>query len=118
MNKNPLLSANPAFGTGFRNLHMTSLSTFCAAIASVLLVALSPCLAVQSCTLAWDASSDSTIAGYRLRYGTTSANPSQSIDAGKATNRALSNLNDATTYYFTVVAYNSAGLASQPSNQV
>jgi len=118
MNKNPLFSAKPAFGTGFRNLHITSLSTFCAVIASVLLVALSPCLAVQNCTLAWDASSDSTIAGYRLRYGTTSGNPSQSIDAGKATNRTLSNLNDATTYYFTVVAYNSAGLESQPSNQV
>ena len=90
----------------------------CAAIFSVLLVALSPCLAVQSCTLAWDASSDSTIAGYRLRYGTTSENPSQSIDVGKTTNRTLSNLNDATTYYFTVVAYNSAGFESQPSNQV
>ena len=96
----------------------TSLSTFCAVIASVLLVALSPCLAVQNCTLPWDASSDSTIAGYRLRYGTTSGNPSQSIDVGKTTNRTVSNLTDATRYYFTVVAYNSAGLESQPSNEV
>ncbi|MGC2578176.1 MAG: DUF4082 domain-containing protein [Terrimicrobiaceae bacterium] len=115
MNKNPLFSAKPAFGTGSRNLQITRLSMFWAAIGSLLFAALSPCLAVQSCTLAWDASSGAT--GYRLRYGTTSENLGQPIDVGNTTTRTVSNLNDATTYYFTVTAYNAAG-ESQPSNQV
>ena len=82
---------------------------------SLFVIALSPCLAVQNCTLAWDASSDAT--GYRLRYGTTSGNLGQSIDAGPSTTWTISNLNDATIYYFTVAAYNAAG-ESQPSNQI
>jgi Concanavalin A-like lectin/glucanases superfamily/Fibronectin type III domain/Divergent InlB B-repeat domain len=118
MNKNPLFSARPSSGAKFRNLQAASWSRLLGAVASLLVIALSPCLAVQSCTLAWDASSDSAIAGYKLRYGTTSGNPSQSIDVGKSTTRTVSNLNDATTYYFTVVAYNTAGVDSQPSNQV
>jgi hypothetical protein len=118
MNKNPLFSARPSPGIRFRNLHFASWNSFSAAIVSLLVVALSPCLAVQSCTLAWDTTSDPHVSGYKLRYGTTSGNPSQSIDVGKTTTWTVSNLNDATTYYFTVVAYNSAGVESQTSNQV
>ena len=52
-----------------------------------------------------------------LRYGTTSGNLGQSIDVGNSTTGTISNLNDATIYYFTVAAYNAAG-ESQPSNQI
>ena len=53
----------------------------------------------------------------KLRYGTTSGNPNQIVDVGKVTTSTVSSLNDATTYYFTVVAYTRAD-ESQPSNQI
>jgi Domain of unknown function (DUF4082)/Divergent InlB B-repeat domain/Fibronectin type III domain len=121
MNKNPPFSATLASDTRFRNLHALSLRRFLAAIASLLFVSLSLCHAAQSVTLAWNASSDSSVNGYILRYGTTSGSPSQFVDVGNATSRTLSNLNDATTYYCTVVAYivyNGTRVESQPSNQV
>ena len=73
---------------------------------------------LRAVNLAWDASSDPNIAGYKLRYGTTSGNPSQTIDVGKTTTATVSNLNDGTTYYFTVTSYNTAGVESQPSNEI
>ena len=118
MNKNPLFSATPAPGARFRNLHAASLGGLLAAIASLLIVPLSLSHAAQSCTLAWDGSSDPNVAGYELRYGTSSGNPSQSIDVLKTTTFTVSNLNDATTYYFVVAAYNAAKVESQPSNEV
>jgi hypothetical protein len=117
MNKNPYLSAIPAFGTRFRNPHSASWNRFLAAIASLLTVSLSLGHTAQSVTLLWDASPDPSIAGYKLSYGTTSGNPSQTNDVGKTTTATVSNLNDGTTYFFTVTAYNAAG-ESQPSNQV
>jgi len=117
MNKNHMFSAAPAPGTGFRNLQAASWSRCLAAIASLLIISLSLCHAARV-TLAWDASSDPNIAGYKLRYGTTSENPSQTIDVGKTTTATVSNLNDGTTYYFIVTAYDTAGLESRPSTQV
>jgi Concanavalin A-like lectin/glucanases superfamily/Divergent InlB B-repeat domain/Fibronectin type III domain len=118
MNKKPPFSIKPAFGTKFRNLHAVPWSRFLATVASLLVASLSLGHSAQSVTLAWDASSDATIAGYKLRYGTTSGNPNQIVDVGRVTTSMVSNLNDATTYYFTVVGYNSAGVESQPSNQI
>ena len=118
MNKNPLFSATPVPGARFRNLHAASLGRLLTAIASLLIVSPSLCHAAQSCTLAWDASSDPGVAGYELRYGTSSGNPSQSIDVLKTTTFTVSNLNDATTYYFVVAAYDAAKVESQPSNEV
>jgi hypothetical protein len=77
--------------------------------------------AAQSVTLAWDTRPDPSIAGYKLHYGTTSENPSQTNDVGKTTTATVSNLNDGTTYFFTVTAYNiykNTLLESQPSNEV
>jgi hypothetical protein len=75
--------------------------------------------AAQSVTLAWDPSSDSSIAGYRLRYGTISSNLSQTApDVSKTTTRTISNLNDGTTYHFAVTAFNAEGIESAPSNEV
>jgi hypothetical protein len=110
MNKNPHLSAMPALGTRVKNL---------AGIASLIVISLSLCHAAQSVRLAWDASSDSSIAGYRLRYGTISSNLSQTApDVSKTTTRTISNLNEGTTYHFAVTAFNAEGIESAPSNQV
>jgi Fibronectin type III domain/Divergent InlB B-repeat domain len=117
MNKKPPFSAAPAFGTKIGNLHPVRWSQLLATIASLLVASL--CLGHSAqVNLAWDASPDSTITGYKVRYGTTSGNPNQTVTVGIVTTATVTSLSDATTYYFTVLAYNSAGTESRPSNQV
>ncbi|MBV8900542.1 MAG: fibronectin type III domain-containing protein [Verrucomicrobia bacterium] len=73
----------------------------------------------RNVTLLWDPpSDDSGIAGYRLYYGTTSGNYSQSTEVGNATTTTVSNLTLGQTYYFAVTDYNTAGIESVPSNEV
>ena len=72
----------------------------------------------QSVTLVWDANPDPDIAGYRVYYGTSSGNYTQSIDVGNVTTATISNLVPGQTYYFVVTDYNTAGLESLPSNEV
>ena len=87
-------------------------------VSALLGVGLSLAQAAQSVTLAWDANSESNIAGYFLRYGTASGKPSQRINVGKNTRATVSNLADSTTYYFTVTARNTHGLESPPSSEI
>jgi hypothetical protein len=79
---------------------------------------LSPAQAAQSVTLAWNPDTDPTVVGYRLHDGTSSGNYSQTIEVGNTTTATVSNLTAGRRYYFTVTAYNAAGLESLPSNQV
>ncbi len=118
MNKNPFSLATPLPGPRFRNLHAPSWNNYPAAIITLLITSISLCHAIQSCTLAWNASPGA--AGYKLRYGTTSGKPTTTVDVGTATTRTVSNLNEATTYFFTVTAYNAATtpIESQPSNEI
>ena len=83
-----------------------------------LLMSASLCQAEQSVTLARDRSPDSNIASYTPYYGTEKGRPSQSMSVGNVTAATIGNLNDATTYYFTVRAMNTMGLQSEPSNKV
>jgi hypothetical protein len=71
-----------------------------------------------SVTLGWNANPEPDLAGYRLQYGTTSGSYPKSVDAGRATSATAEGLNQGTTYYFVVVAYNAAGVTSQPSSVV
>ena len=75
-------------------------------------------MAGKTSRLAWDRSPDSNIASYTPYYGTEKGRPSQSMPVGNVTTATIGNLNDATTYYFTVRAMNTMGLQSEPSNQV
>jgi hypothetical protein len=74
--------------------------------------------AAQSVTLAWNANPERNIAGYVLRYGTTKGKPTKSVAVGNKTTATVSNLNDSTTYFFTVTARNTFGAESLPSNEV
>ena len=56
-------------------------------------------------TLAWDSNQENDVAGYRLHYGTSSGNYTQNIDVGNITEHTLTGLQDGTTYYFAVTAY-------------
>jgi hypothetical protein len=71
-----------------------------------------------SVKLSWDASTGPDVSGYRVRYGQLSGSYPQTLDVGIRLSWVIANLNDDTTYYFVVVAYNSAGVTSLPSNEV
>ncbi len=75
-------------------------------------------------TLSWDVPTTNTdgsqltdLAGYKVYYGTSSGSYNQSIDVGNVTTYTL-NLTDGTTYYFTVITYNSSKSESGYSNEV
>jgi Fibronectin type III domain/Divergent InlB B-repeat domain len=89
------------------------------AVAPMLLVALSLCDAAQSVTLAWNASPSSGVSGYKVYYGTSSGSPGPPTDVGNVTSATISNLNDATLYFFSVTAYyDPSGPESSRSNEV
>ena len=69
-------------------------------------------------TLAWDASTDSNIAGYKVHYGNSSGSYQAVIDVGKTTSCTISTLLDGTTYYFAATDYNTSGGESAYSNEV
>ena len=69
-------------------------------------------------TLAWDPNVEADLAGYRLHYGSISGVYSQSFDVGSGTTGLIEDLNEGSTYYFAVTAYNNDGLESDFSNEV
>ncbi|MFB3924900.1 MAG: malectin domain-containing carbohydrate-binding protein [Syntrophales bacterium] len=64
-------------------------------------------------TLAWDANSESDLAGYKVYYGTSSRNYSSRIDVGNWTGCTISGLSAGSTYYFAATAYDTGGLESE-----
>ena len=89
-----------------------------AAIAIAGLFILSSSLFAQTPTLQWDPNSESDLAGYIIEYGTVATNPSTSLPVGNVTQRQITGLLPGSTYYFRVVAVNTSGQRSGPSNQV
>ena len=72
---------------------------------------------MTSATLTWQPSSDPSVAGYKLYYGTASHNYAAALDTGASTTATVSNLTAGATYYFAVTAYNSSGEESPFSNE-
>ena len=70
-----------------------------------------------SATLAWQPSSDPTVVGYQLYYGTASHSYAHTVNVGPSTTVTVSNLLNGTTYYFAVTAYYSSGVQSPFSNE-
>jgi Fibronectin type III domain len=77
-----------------------------------------------SATLSWSAPTENAdgtpvtnLAGYRVYYGTSASDLSQSIEVAGATTTSyvVENL-PAGTYYFAVAAYDTSGTESQPSD--
>ncbi len=71
-----------------------------------------------SVTLAWDANPESGIAGYQMRYGTSSGVYPNAIAPGTSTTATVPGLAEGMTYYFVVSAINQAGLQSPPSSEI
>lgn len=68
--------------------------------------------------LAWNANTESDLAGYRLYQGTLSGTYSIVRDLGNVTATRPTNLEPGVTYFWIVTAYNTSGLESEPSNEV
>jgi hypothetical protein len=75
-------------------------------------------LAASSATLMWNPSSSTNIAGYKVYYGNSSRNYTNTITAGTATTITISNLVSGATYYFAATAYDTYNLESDFSNEV
>jgi hypothetical protein len=60
-----------------------------------------------SITLGWQASSDPTIAGYNVYYGTVSQQYTNEIPVGDANSVTINGLVPGVTYYFAATSYNS-----------
>ena len=69
-------------------------------------------------TLAWDANTDPSIAGYKVYYGSSSRSYRVVIDVGKNTTCTISNLQSGSPYYFATTNYNTSGIESGYSNEV
>lgn len=69
-------------------------------------------------TLAWDPSSDSSISGYKLYWGSQSKQYTLYTDVGNITSETISNLQAGTIYYFAATAYDVQGNESSYSNEV
>src|SRR4051812_38405976 len=54
----------------------------------------------EAVTLAWDATQDPTVTGYKLYYGAGTRNYTNSINTGTATTGVVSGLVSGVTYYF------------------
>jgi hypothetical protein len=71
-----------------------------------------------SLCVSWDPVQDDRVAGYRLKYGTSSRGYIQSIDLGKVTSHSFANLPEGIRYYFVVTAYDANGVEGLPSAEV
>lgn len=67
-------------------------------------------------SIAWDAVPNAT--GYRVYYGKASRTYTSFADVGPSTQTTIQNLDDCTTWYVAVKAYNSAGESESFSNEV
>ena len=68
--------------------------------------------------LAWDANTESNLAGYKLHYGTASRSYGVPIIVGNVTTYTLTGLTGGQTYYLALTAYDTANNESNQSNEV
>jgi fibronectin type 3 domain-containing protein len=69
-------------------------------------------------SLTWDPNNEPTVDGYKLYYGTSSKNYSESIDIGNNTKYTIKNLKRGQTYFIAVTAYDIEGNESGFSDEI
>ncbi|MBV9492247.1 MAG: fibronectin type III domain-containing protein [Verrucomicrobia bacterium] len=88
---------------------------------TMVLLSLQPLLAAQATQdiiISWDRNPATNVAGYRVRYGTSSGRYTYSSDVGNNTNATLPNVNTGQRYFFIVTSYDAAGTESLPSKEL
>ena len=68
--------------------------------------------------LAWDPNEEADVAGYKVYYGTSSGDYTNSVDVGNRTNYRLDDLIDDVIYHIALTAYDRAGNESGFSGEV
>jgi hypothetical protein len=87
-------------------------------ICGACLLLLSQSVYAATVTLQWDPNTESDLRGYLLKWGTSSGAYTQSVDVGNKTTYTVTLTTPGSkTYYFTVLAYNDAGI-SGPAAEV
>ena len=84
----------------------------------VAIVATAGAADASSLTVAWDASADPNVAGYKVAFGVQSGVYTTELDAGTQTVYQVVNLTGGVAYYFVVRAYDNVGNLSPPSQEV
>ena len=69
-------------------------------------------------TLAWDPSTDSDLAGYKLHYGYASRDYVFHVNVGNQTQYTIPDLDNCKSYFFTATTYNTSGVESDYSDEV
>jgi hypothetical protein len=69
-------------------------------------------------TIAWNASTDSSVTGYKVCYGFSSRNYPNTVDVGNVTTYTFSSITPGAVYYLSVVAYDSSGNQSPYSPEL
>ena len=87
-------------------------------VLALLLLSIGSLSATTIIQLSWDPNAEPDLAGYYLRYGTTSQVYTDFIDVGNVTSFDVVDLPADTTFYFIVTAYDFALNESPPSNEI
>lgn len=74
--------------------------------------------ATSSVTLAWNKSLTTNVTGYRIYYGATTANYTNSVVTGNVATNTVSGLVSGATYFFAIAAFNASGVLSALSNEI
>lgn len=72
----------------------------------------------RSIALAWEPNPEEDVVGYKLHYGTESANYTAVLNLGTELACSLHDLPENITYYFAVTAYNNFGIESDFSEEL
>jgi hypothetical protein len=75
-------------------------------------------LYAASMNLAWNANTESDLAGYRIYYGTSPGNYTSSQETGRVTSYTLSNLTEGRTYYITMSAFDTSRNESRRTTEI
>jgi hypothetical protein len=106
------------FGWPRLSIAKPSLGVFFPLLVFISTLLLSQTAYAASVTLAWDPSTNPSVTGYRIYWGTTSGSYTNSANAGNSFIYTVSGLNSGTTYYFVATCYTGTGAESGYSNQV
>lgn len=92
--------------------------SICLFLSGIIGPAITHCQAAAHATLAWEANTDSAVAGYKLYYGTASRTYGSPVDVGKVTQYSFSGIEEGKNAYFAVTAYDNYGTESELSAEL
>jgi len=109
------LLSNVLLQKKFRTLYLISFLVICVLCSLPL-----PSASAATVTVAWDENAETDVIGYKFYYGTSSGNyqPTEGVDVENNTSCSVSGLDEGTTYYFAVKAYNDKTLESEYSEEL